>query len=227
MGYRMRNPAEARWPKAPEGAAGLHRSGWRPGACAPKAKFLILALVALLCAGRPSYSAESQSPTGSEVGIYGRFGIGIKSGECAGALGAQLSLNITSHWQASLGVGGVNLFAKNNSVDTHTNGYFALGRYYLEHLYFATGYVLKITRAELDIDGTNHKASASVGGIPLFVGYEFGDRLGFFVAGSAGLIWVPDGGGQRVQAGVEGNAVSTSAADTGPSLGLSVGYYFW
>ena len=157
-----------------------------------------------------------------------RFGIGIKCGEAAGGFGSQFSYNFDRHWQADLGAGGTSPFSwSTSSINLRTDSYFALGRYYFDHLYLSTGYSLKVTRAEMIRAGAAHVSTHAVSGIPIHVGYEFGDRRGFFFAASAGALWVPAGGGKTVSVTVNGDSASETSAASGPSVGLSLGYYLW
>ncbi len=193
--------------------------------------FLALAsglALALVCAGG-SFAEDATGRPASIHESFSRFGVGIKTGESAGGFGSQVSYNFSRHAQVSLGAGGVSPFSwSTSSFNLRTDSYFAIGRYYFDHLYLSTGYSLKVTRVEMEHQGVFYNASRAVHGIPFSVGYEFGDRTGFFFAASAGGLWVPAGGGKtvKVDAG-DGTSSSMNAADSGPSLGLSLGYYLW
>jgi hypothetical protein len=168
-----------------------------------------------LSPGRPQ-AAES----------FGRFGLGIKSGECAGGFGSQISYNFSSRLQASIGAGGISPFSFSfNSTRLRTDSYFALGKYYFNHLYLASGYSFKNTKVEVDEDGKAHKASAGVSGLPFLVGYEFGDREGMFFAASIGGIYYPVGGDEKVEVKTATESASTYTAASGLSIGLALGYY--
>jgi hypothetical protein len=189
---------------------------------------LILGLAIILCGAATSYSKDAAPPSTPEAEPFCRFGVGIKTGESAGGFGSQFSYNFSRHWQASIGAGGISAFSwSTSSFDSRTDSYFALGRYYLDHLFFATGYSLKITQVQLERGGVFYEASRTAHGIPVYLGYEFGDRMGFFFAASAGGLWVPVNGGKTVSVTADGETVSSDAAGSGPSVGLSVGYYLW
>lgn len=162
---------------------------------------------------------------------YGRFGLAVKSGEAAGPMGIQLAWNLSPRLQACVGGGGVAdlLIYVNRS---RTDSYFLMGKVYLKHLYAQTGYSLKVTKSEyLDPERKDRgvlKASRAEHGIPLHIGYEFGHRRGFYFSTSAGILFVPDGGGRQVGPFVDGiPKVNAISAQTGPSFGMSVGYYLW
>lgn len=156
----------------------------------------------------------------------GNIGLSLKSGEGGGSIGAQLAYNFNSHWQAAFGVGGAGIpyFVELGKV--RTDSYSLIGKYYLKHVYLSTGYSLKHTRVREYAADTFHRASAFSHGIPLHLGYEFGNRKGFFFSASAGLLYVFRNGGERVM-GPEKEAWSDArTVDTGAGLGFTLGYYF-
>lgn len=158
---------------------------------------------------------------------FNRFGLSLKSGEAAGPMGIQLSMNFNKHFQACIGGGGTAelLVWEDRS---RTDSYFAMGKAYLKHLYFETGYSLKVTKAENVVAEQARTARRAEHGIPLYVGYEFGHRRGFYFSTAAGFLYVIGGGGHVVtpQIGAKPGEAATSA-ESGPSFGMSVGYYLW
>lgn len=158
---------------------------------------------------------------------FNRFGLSVKSGEGAGPMGVQLAWNFSPHLQACIGGGGTAelLVWEDRS---RTDSYFAMGKYYLKHLYFETGYSLKVTKAENVLAEKARTARRAEHGIPAYVGYEFGHRSGFYFSTAAGFLYVIGGGGRMVspQIGAKEGETATSA-QSGPSFGMSVGYYLW
>lgn len=158
---------------------------------------------------------------------FGRFGLSLKMGECAGAFGIHAAYNLDRHWQLAAGVGGTGLpMFLAQFGDARTDSYFLLGRAYLKHLYFSTGYSLKRSRVTMGIDGIVYDESAIAHGIPFHLGYEFGRRRGFFFATSIGFLYVFKGGGETVKIDQPRGTATTQAAQTSPSIGVSLGYYF-
>jgi hypothetical protein len=164
-------------------------------------------------------------------GEFGRFGLAVKTGEAAGPMGIQLAWNPSPRFQLCAGGGGVaDLLVYVNR--SRTDSYFVMAKAYRKHLYIQTGYSLKVTKTEyLDESGGEPRIlrdSRAEHGIPMHVGYEFGHRRGFYFSTSAGYIFVPGGGGKTVGPEVEGEpGASSRSARSGPSLGMSVGYYLW
>ena len=60
----------------------------------------------------------------------------------------------------------------------------------------------------------------------MHLGYEFGNRQGFYFAASAGVFYVFKDGGERVMGPGESAWSDAKTVDTGPSVGLTLGYYF-
>jgi len=158
---------------------------------------------------------------------FGRFGLALKSGEGAGPMGIQLAWNFSPHLQACIGGGGTAelLVWEDRS---RTDSYFVMGKYYLKHLYFESGYSLKVTKAENVLGEEARTARRAEHGIPVYLGYEFGNRRGFYFSTAAGFLYVVGGGGRTVtpQIGTSEGIAATSA-QSGPSFGMSVGYYLW
>jgi hypothetical protein len=155
---------------------------------------------------------------------FGRLGVALKMGESAGIGGAQVAWNFSPHLQVCAGRGGVALDFLSSDFDV--DSYFLMGKYYLRHVYFATGYAQKIAFAETREDGRIYGAAIAEHGIPFHAGYEFGIRKGFFFSASMGLVYIPGGGGRSVEKTTpSGNAVSATSVKTGPSLGFTLGYY--
>lgn len=160
-----------------------------------------------------------------DFGSIGPIGLGLKTGESAGGFGAHIAYNFSPRWQASAGVGGASIPYVVEYGDVRTDSYFLIGKYYLRHLYFAAGYSHKRTRVE-HLEGTLYRNAASVHGIPLHLGYEFGKREGFFFSTSIGFLYIPVGGGRRILSGPSLLYNHTTTARSGPSVGVSLGYYF-
>ena len=156
----------------------------------------------------------------------GRFGLAVKTGEGSGGFGAQAAYNFDPHWQALIGVGGASIPYLFEYSNARTDSYFLLGKYYFRHLFLASGYSHKRSRADRAIDGVIYRDAASAHGIPLHVGYEFGMRRGFFFSTSVGLLYVFRGGDREVRAGTDSVWTRIRTAATGPSVGLTLGYYF-
>ena len=159
---------------------------------------------------------------------FGRFGLALKAGEAAGAMGIQVTWNFTHHAQICGGVGGVadlDPFLSGNRG--RTDSYFLLAKGYWDHVYVATGYSLKKSRIEKVVTGSLYTANRSEQGIPFHIGYEFGHRSGFFYATSVGYHYVIGGGNRDVAAGTAIGTSTSRTAKSGPSLGMSIGYYLW
>lgn len=163
---------------------------------------------------------------------FGRLGFGIKTGECAGPFGSQVSYNFSPHMQASAGVGGIRTdILLIDFSGTRVDSYFLLARYYFKHVYLSTGYSAKVVSTQ-DIDSSwaVHKQRMVAHGIPLHLGYEFGNRNGFFTAVSIGYIWVPVGGGRSLrkkEPSVTDGFIDVMGGDSGASAGVSIGYYLF
>lgn len=154
------------------------------------------------------------------------MGLALKAGEGGGAIGTQVAWNLSPHWQAALGVGGAGVPYIIDVGSERTDSYYLLGKYYLKHVYFAAGYSLKHSRVYATVDGIVYRESAASHGIPLHLGYEFGNRQGFFFAASAGYLYVFRNGGERVMGPGEESWSNARTEDSGPSLGFTLGYYF-
>lgn len=158
---------------------------------------------------------------------FGRFGLSLKSGEGAGAMGIQLAWNYDRHFQLCAGGGGT---AEILAWEDHsrTDSYFIMGKTYLDHLYFESGYALKVTKAENVLGDKVRRVSRAEHGIPFYLGYEFGHRRGFYFSTAAGWLWVAGGGGKVVSPDIDAKkGSSATSAESGPSFGMSVGYYLW
>lgn len=167
-----------------------------------------------------------------EERAFGRLGFGIKTGECAGPFGSQVSYNFNPHLQASAGVGGVRTdIILIDFSGTRVDSYFLLARYYFKHVYLSSGYSAKvISTQELDSNWVVHRSRLITNGIPLHLGYEFGNRSGFFTAVSIGYIWVPVGGGRYLRKkdpSVTDGFTKVMGGDSGASAGVSIGYYLF
>ncbi|HLP41292.1 MAG TPA: hypothetical protein VK465_07275 [Fibrobacteria bacterium] len=157
----------------------------------------------------------------------GKVGLAIKAGECAGPMGAQASWNLSGHWQLATGVGGANPLASVlERARFRTDSYYALGKYYFEHLYLAAGYTYWISKARVESGGRFEEDEKSEHGLPIHLGYEFGKRKGFFFSTSIGYVFVPWGGGRTLEVILPGARAINQTPDSGPSVGASVGYYF-
>ncbi|MEO7776597.1 MAG: hypothetical protein ABIY63_03640 [Fibrobacteria bacterium] len=158
---------------------------------------------------------------------YGRFGLGLKTGAAAGPMGVQIAWNFSPHFQVSGGGGGTSdLLAVLDR--SRTDSYFLLGKYYLQHVFFEGGYALKTTKAENVQSEKVRSVSRTEQAIPMHVGYEFGHRRGFYFATSIGYFLVIGGGGVVVSPRIDASAgKSATSAESGPTAGLSVGYYLW
>ncbi len=158
---------------------------------------------------------------------YNRFGISLKSGEGAGPMGIQLAWNFNRHAQACIGGGGTAELI--SFLDrSRTDSYFAMGKLYLDHLYFESGYSLKTTRAENVFEEKVRLAKRTEQGIPAYIGYEFGHRRGFYFSTAAGYLYVFGGGGVAVTPQIDAKkGTPAKSAESGPSFGMSVGYYLW
>jgi hypothetical protein len=158
---------------------------------------------------------------------YGRFGLGLKTGAAAGPMGVQLAWNFSPHIQAACGGGGTSdlLAALDRS---RTDSYFLLGKYYLQHVFFESGYAVKTTKAENVQSEKVRSVSRTEQAIPLHVGYEFGHRRGFYFATSVGYFFVIGGGGVVVSPRIDASpGKSATSAESGLTAGLAVGYYLW
>jgi hypothetical protein len=158
---------------------------------------------------------------------YARFGLSLKSGEGAGPMGIQLAWNFNRHLQACIGGGGTAEVL--SWLDrSRTDSYFLMGKYYLDHLYFETGYSVKTTRAENVFAEKVRLATRTEQGVPFYVGYEFGHRRGFYFSTAAGYLYVFGGGGKVVSPQIDAQKGTTAtSARSSPSFGMSVGYYLW
>ena len=156
----------------------------------------------------------------------GRFGLSLKSGEAGGAFGIQVAWNFNRHLQFCSGTGGISDWNTYLFSDrTRTDSYYLMGKMYLDHLYFATGYSLKVSRVELSDPISVSTYSRSEHGIPIHVGYEFGHRNGFFFSTSVGYLALFGGGNRNVVTGSKAFTSNVRTSESGPSLGMAVGYY--
>lgn len=167
-----------------------------------------------------------------EERTFGRLGFGIKTGECVGPFGSQVSYNLGSHLQVAAGVGGIRTdIILIDFSGTRVDSYFLLAKYYFRHAYLSSGYSAKvISTQELDSNWVVHKDRLVTNGIPLHLGYEFGNRSGFFTAVSIGYIWVPVGGGRYLRKknlSVTDGFTKVMGGDSGASAGVSIGYYLF
>ncbi|MDB5105978.1 MAG: hypothetical protein JWP91_3667 [Fibrobacteres bacterium] len=175
-------------------------------------------LAAALLSGRP-VPAQDQD--------FGRFGLGLKTGAAAGPMGIQLAWNPSRHLQLCAGGGGTSeLLAILDR--SRTDSYFLMGKYYFDHLYLETGYARKTTKAEQIQSEKVRLASRTEQAIPVHVGYEFGHRRGFYFATSAGYFYVLGGGGVTVSPRIDAEpGVSATSAESGFTVGMSIGYYLF
>lgn len=157
---------------------------------------------------------------------FGPFGLAIKAGEGAGGFGAQLAYNLTPHWQACAGVGGASIPYILEFGHARTDSYFLMGKYYLHHLYFGMGYSQKRTRVERSVNERFFRDQGEEHGVLTHLGYEFGNRLGFFFSTSIGFLYVPGGGDKKLAAGEGPNVSEANTASSGPSVGITLGHYF-
>ena len=180
--------------------------------------------------GRRPTKAAVDTSAESGPRPYGRFGLGLKSGEAAGAMGIQVAWNFNRHLQACAGAGGMTdldvalAFLKDRS---RTDSYYLLGKVYWDHLYLSTGYSLKVSKIEEAMSGGVFTANKSEQGIPFHLGYEFGHRQGFFYSTSVGYLYVFGGGNRDVAKGTILVSSKARTAKTGPSFGMAIGYYLW
>ncbi|MEO6097580.1 MAG: hypothetical protein ABIW76_18770 [Fibrobacteria bacterium] len=158
---------------------------------------------------------------------YGRFGLAVKSGAAAGPMGIQLAYNFSRHLQICAGGGGTTDLL--SIIDrSRTDSYFVMGKYYFDHVFFETGYARKTTKAEQLQGEAAELAYRTEQAIPLHIGYEFGHRLGFYFATTAGYFYVLGEGGVGVTPRIGTDPGKTAkSAESGPTIGLSVGYYLW
>lgn len=159
----------------------------------------------------------------------GQLGLALKTGENAGGFGAQASYNFDAHWQAAAGVGGASIPWFLELGDARTDSYFVMGKYYFKHLYFGAGYSVKRARLAKSLGDVVEQRTSDAHGIPLTLGYEFGHRKGFYFSSSIGFLQVFKNGGQTLRIEDPANPdnfASVTTASSGPSMGLSIGYYF-
>lgn len=157
---------------------------------------------------------------------FGPYGLAIKTGEGAGGFGAQVAYNVTPHLQACAGVGGASIPYILEFGHSRTDSYFLMGKYFLHHLYFGAGYSQKRTRVERSIKGRLYRDQGVEHGLLTHLGYEFGNRQGFFFSTSIGFLYIPGGGDRKLTAGEGPDGYETNTAATGPSIGITLGYYF-
>lgn len=165
-------------------------------------------------------------PAPARAEPFGPYGLAIKTGEGAGGFGAQLAYNFTSHWQACAGVGGASIPYILEFGHSRTDSYFLMGKYFLHHLYFGAGYSQKRTRVERSNKERLYRDQGVEHGLLTHLGYEFGNRQGFFFSTSIGFLYIPGGGGRTLIAGEGPNVSEAKTAATGPSIGITLGHYF-
>lgn len=156
----------------------------------------------------------------------GPLGLAIKTGEASGGFGAQAAYNFDPHWQVLIGVGGASIPYLLEFGNARTDSRFLMGKYYFHHIFLASGYSHKRSRVDRAIQGRVYRNAASAHGVPLHVGYEFGRRRGFFFSTSVGLLYVFRGADRELRAGTDSTWSHIRTAATGPSVGLTLGYYF-
>ncbi|HKP96928.1 MAG TPA: hypothetical protein VJ385_14340 [Fibrobacteria bacterium] len=185
------------------------------------------ALLALLlsAAGSPARAQD----------YYGRMGVALKSGAAAGPMGIQLAWNFSPHWQICAGGGGTSdvltLLDRDRPGNSfsRTDSYFTMGKYYLDHVFFETGYALKVAKSESVQSERARVASRVQHAVPMHIGYEFGHRRGFYFASSVGYFLGVGGrsGGLGFPGADMASLTGYASADSGPTVGLSVGYYLY
>lgn len=162
----------------------------------------------------------------ARAGTFGPYGLAIKTGEGAGGFGAQLAYNLTPHWQACAGVGGASIPYILEFGHSRTDSYFLMGKYFLHHLYFGAGYSQKRTRVERSNKERLYRDQGVEHGLLTHLGYEFGNRQGFYFSTSIGFLYIPGGGDRKLSAGEGPNVSEANTAATGPSIGITLGHYF-
>jgi hypothetical protein len=182
----------------------------------------------------PSQESPANGAAALEEPDFGRIGLALKSGAAAGAMGIQIAWNFTPHLQLCAGGGGTSdffsLFDRNRTGNSfsRTDSYFMMGKVYLDHVFFESGYALKVVQAETIVSERVRRAFRFQSAIPMHVGYEFGHRRGFYFATSAGYFL---GVGGRAGFSLPGADIRQltgyASADSGPTVGLSVGYYLY
>ncbi len=180
----------------------------------------VLPAFLILCLSGPRQASADERE-------FGRFGLAIKSGAAAGPIGIQLAWNINRHIQLCGGGGGTSELL--SLLDrSRTDSYFLMGKYYLDHLYFESGYARKTTKTEQIIGDRADNSYQTELAIPFHIGYEFGHRQGFYFSACAGYFYVLGGGGTVVSSRADVQPGTTArSAESGPTVGLSVGYYLW
>src|SRR4051812_25904767 len=160
---------------------------------------VILALLAL--SALPPLSAHGQD--------FGRLGVALKTGENAGPLGIQAAWNFTRHLQVCASVGGLpDPFESFGQA--RTDSYALQGKVFLDHLYFASAYVRKVSLLEEIVDQQPNRSTRAENGASFHVGYEFGHRRGFYFATSAGYLLLVGGGGKELKPGVNNDATNSN-----------------
>ena len=179
----------------------------------------------LLSKGLPALMAILALATSSiHAGPLNHLGLGIKAGESSGLAGLQASYNVTRDIQVNGGYGTMGMSMLGDNF--RSESYFVAAKYYLGGWYASTGYTRKITSIELTAEGKEYSDSRSENGIPLHIGYEFGGRNGFYTTLSVGYLNVLGGGGKSFSVGTPQNNAGSTSAQSGPSLGLGLGFYF-
>jgi predicted porin len=184
-------------------------------------------LALMLLAAAPFFTLGPFSASAVHAQEYGRFGLGLKTGAAAGPMGIQLAWNYNRHLQLCAGGGGTSeLLAVLDR--SRTDSYFLMGKYYLDHLYFETGYARKTTKAEQVQSEKARMTFRTEHAIPMHIGYEFGHRRGFYFSTTAGYFYVIGEGGVLVSPRIDAEPGKTAkSAESGFTAGLSVGYYLW
>ncbi len=173
-------------------------------------------LLALFSALPGSASAQDKD--------FARFGLALKTGAAAGPIGLQAAWNYNRHFQICGGVGGARDFIIYHTPG-RTDAYFLMAKAYWNHVFVESGYSLNITSVvDLNSPDSLHDVRAAQG-LPWHLGYEFGNRRGFFFATSVGYQFEISGANRLVGAGSSLAAQKAYTPDSGPSLGLTLGYY--
>jgi hypothetical protein len=168
---------------------------------------------------------------------FGRYGLALRIGRASGGMGLQGSYNLSRNWQIGAGAGGVGWWQEwplategkeFKDVFVRSDGYFLEGRrYFLKHGYLASTYLwesstLQAVKAEGEFQDRILEQA-----IFLDLGYEFGNRDGFYFSGSASYCYQFGKQVRTLRTGPPGQTVSIGT-EGGSSFGLqlALGYYF-